>query len=70
MRSKRSIRNQIYSVGERVEIKAVVSGLKHRRARGKVYGFIARINSECHYIRPAWCTWEVELYRNEIRKVA
>jgi len=56
----------IYKVGDRIEIIAVIWSLKHRAAKGKVYGRITHINGEYHQVRPMWCKWEVELYRNEM----
>lgn len=58
-----------YEVGDRVEIlpQGFLAMIKHRFAKGKVFGFITNVNGEYHMVRPAWCKWEAELYRNEIR---
>jgi hypothetical protein len=59
---------KFFEVGERVEIVSLISGLKHRQKKGKVYGRVTNIDGEYHLVRPMWCTWETELYRNEMRK--
>lgn len=61
----------MYKVGQRVEILSVLAPLKHRFAKGPVYGRIIAngIDGEYHLVRPMWCKWETEVYRNEIKAV-
>ena len=57
----------IYKVGDRVEILQVLAPIRHRFTAGKVYGRITHIDGEYHLVRPLWCKWETECYRNEIK---
>jgi len=59
----------MYKIGEKVEIHQLLAPLKHRFAKGKVFGFVTKIDGEYHFVRPAWCKWEAELLRNEISPV-
>ncbi len=55
-------------VGDKVEIKAVVHHLKHRKL--PVKGTVTNINGSYILVRPNWCKWEVELYPNELKVVS
>ena len=52
-------------VGDRVEIlRQDIFALKHRKR--PVYGTITNIDGAYIDVRPTWCSWEIELYPNEI----
>jgi hypothetical protein len=52
-------------VGDRVRIlRKDIFHLKHRKNRN---GVITNINGAYIMVRPMWCSWEIELYPNELR---
>jgi len=55
-----------FKVGDRVRILDYLASLKHRKNKN---GTITNINGGYILVRPMWCKWEVELYRNEIEKL-
>lgn len=58
------------TIGMRVQIiRQDIAYLRHRLTRNSVYGFITRVDGEYVYVRPTWCKWEIELYRNELASV-
>jgi len=62
----------MYNPGDRVEIlRTDIFSLSHRIGKGQqVYGFVDSIDGpDIITVRPAWCTWTIELYSNEIRKL-
>ena len=50
-------------VGDRVRIKPEIFYLKHRKNHN---GIVQYINGSYIFVRPMWCSWEVELYPNEL----
>ncbi len=50
--------------GDRVRITADIFHLRHRKNRN---GRVIRRNGGYIYVRPMWCSWEVELYDNELQ---
>ena len=50
-------------VGDRVRIKPEIFHLKHRKNHN---GIVTHINGGYILVRPMWCSWEVELYPNEL----
>ncbi len=52
-------------VGDRVRIlRQDIAGLYHRKNRN---GVVTHIDGACILVRPMWCTWQTELYPEEIR---
>lgn len=57
---KRSLR-----VGQRVQIlRQDIAMLSHRKVRT---GRIVRIDGALVMVKPSWCGWEIELFREEIK---
>lgn len=55
----------MFKVGDRVYIlRRDIFSLKHRKNRN---GIITDIDGAYILVRPMWCTWETELYPNEIK---
>ena len=55
-------------VGDRIQIlRKDIRDLDHRR--DPVYGIITGIDGEYVIVKPSWCRWEIELYRNEIKTI-
>ena len=58
----------VYKVGTKVEIIRIdIKLLEH--SKRPIYGRITGIDGEYIMVRPSWCSWEIELYRYEIRVV-
>ena len=54
-----------YKKGDKITIlRKDIFHLKHRKNRN---GVIKKIDGEYIYVRPTWCKWIIELYRNEIK---
>jgi hypothetical protein len=51
--------------GDRVKIlRKDIFHLKHRTNRN---GKVIKVDGEYVVVRPNWCSWEIELYSNELK---
>ena len=58
-------RDTLMKVGDRVRIlRQDIAGLYHRKNRN---GVVTHIDGALILVRPMWCTWQTELYPEEIR---
>lgn len=65
-RVRELVKDNYMKVGDRVLInRRDIAPLKHRM-HTPIYGWITRIDGAYIDVRPAWCKWTIELYRNEI----
>jgi len=51
------------------KVKILRKDIFHLRNRKNKNGIITNVNGDYYIVRPMYCTWEIELYKNEIKKI-